>query len=365
MGNITSDNYRQWLIEVKTKITSSQIKAAIKVNVALIEFYWDLGRMIVEKQKETKWGSKLLEQLSIDLKKEFPSISGFSRTNLYYVKQFYVYFSNPNVSDLIVSQLANSAKKTIIPQVGGQIENVIIPQFVGQLPWGHIKLLISKVKNEEACLFYMQKTITNSWSRDVLGIQIKSNLFARQGAAISNFESTLPKPQSDLAHQTLKNPYVFDFLNLKESFKEKDIEDQLVQHVTKFLLELGKGFAYLGKQYHLEVGGSDYYMDLLFYHLKLRCYVVVELKNTKFIPEYAGKLNFYLSAVDSLLATADDNASIGILLCRSNNQIETEFALRGIKKPIGVSEFQFTEIIPEELKSSLPTIEEIENELKN
>ena len=311
MESLISDNYKQWLIEVKTKITSSQIKAAIKVNTALIEFYWELGRMIVEKQEETKWGSKLLEQLSTDLKKEFSSLSGFSKTNLYYVRQFYLFFSQPKLYSLIV------------PQVGGQLNNLIVPQLVGQLPWGHIKLLINKVKNEEACLFYIQKTTSNNWSRDVLGLQIKSDLFSRQGAAISNFKTTLPKPQSDLAHQTLKNPYVFDFLTLKESFKEKDIEDQLVQHVTKFLLELGKGFAYVGKQYHLEVGGSDYYMDLLFYHLKLRCYVVIELKNTKFIPEYAGKLNFYLSAVDTLLATKDDNPSIGILLCRSNNQIET------------------------------------------
>jgi len=353
MESLISDNYKQWLIEVKTKITSSQIKAAIKVNTALIEFYWELGKMIVDKQEETKWGSKLLEQLSTDLKKEFSSLGGFSKTNLYYVRQFYLFFRQPKLYSLIV------------PQLGGQLNNLIIPQLVGQLPWGHIKLLISKVKNEEACLFYIQKTISNNWSRDVLGLQIKSDLFLRQGAAISNFKATLPKSLSDLAHQTLKNPYVFDFLTLKESFKEKDIEDQLVQHVTKFLLELGKGFAYVGKQYHLEVGGSDYYMDLLFYHLKLRCYVVIELKNTKFIPEYAGKLNFYLSAVDTLLARKDDNPSIGILLCRSNNQIETEFALRGINKPIGVSEFQFTEILPDELKSSLPTIEEIENELRN
>ena len=211
--------------------------------------------------------------------------------------------------------------------------------------------------------FYINKTIENQWSRSVLEIQIENNLYLRQGKAVSNFKETLPDTFSDLAQQTLKDPYVFNFLNLDEKFQEKDIENQLIIHVQKFLLELGKGFAFVGRQYHLNISESDYYIDLLFYHIHLKCYVVIELKNNKFIPEYAGKLNFYLSAVDSLLKLPEDNPTIGLLLCKNKNNIEAEFALRDMKKPMGVSEFQLVESLPENLKSSLPTIAEIEEEL--
>lgn len=240
----------------------------------------------------------------------------------------------------------------------------IVHQVGGQLPWSHIKILLDKVSDYKEALFYINQTIENGWSRDVLALQIKSDLFARQGSAISNFKNTLPEPQSDLAQQTIKDPYSFDFLTMTRPYNERDIENQLVEHITKFLLELGKGFAFVGRQYHLEVGETDYYMDLLFYHIKLKCYVVIELKNTKFIPEYAGKLNFYLSAVDSLLKTESDNPTIGMLLCRDKNKIEIEFALRDINKPMGVSEFTLTEILPDELKGCLPTVEEIEADIK-
>lgn len=232
------------------------------------------------------------------------------------------------------------------------------------MPWSHIKIILDKIDNHQEALFYINETIGNDWSRDVLAMQIKSGLFERKGKAITNFKHTLPTPQSDLAEQTIKDPYNFDFLSLTRPYNERDIEDQLVNHITKFLLELGKGFAFIGRQYHLEVGGTDYYLDLLFYHIKLQCYVVVELKNTKFIPEYAGKLNFYLSSVDSLIKSENDNPTIGILLCRDKNKIETEFALRDINKPMGVSEFTLTEIVPDELKGSLPTVEEIETDMK-
>ena len=235
---------------------------------------------------------------------------------------------------------------------------------MGQLPWGHIRLLLGKVKEEDAMRFYVYQTAQNNWSREVLALQIKSKLYDRQGKATTNFGTTLPSPQSDLAQQTIKDPYIFDFLTLSETAKELDIEKQLVQHITKFLLELGKGFAFIGRQYHLEIAERDYYLDLLFYHVVLKCYVVIELKNSRFIPEYAGKMNFYLSAVDSLLKHENDQPTIGILLCRDKNNIEVEFALRDINKPMGVSEFQFTEVLPDNLKSSLPTVEEIENELK-
>jgi predicted nuclease of restriction endonuclease-like (RecB) superfamily len=242
---------------------------------------------------------------------------------------------------------------------------VFVQQAVAQIPWGHHILLFTKIKDKNEAHFYIQQTIENNWSRDALALQIKTDLYNRNGKAISNFKKTLPEPLSDLAQQTLKDPYIFDFMTLATGYKEKDIEKQLIQHITKFLLELGKGFAFVGQQFHIEIAENDYYIDLLFYHIKLKCYVVIELKNTKFIPEYAGKLNFYLSAVDTIVKGNDDKPTIGILLCRDKNNIEAEFALRDINKPMGVSEFQITEILPESLKSSLPTIEEIENEFKN
>jgi predicted nuclease of restriction endonuclease-like (RecB) superfamily len=236
-------------------------------------------------------------------------------------------------------------------------------QAVDQIPWGHNILIFTKSNDLKEAQYYITQTISNNWSRDVLASQIKSKLFARSGKAISNFKLTLPEPMSDLAQQTLKDPYIFDFMAMAEPYKERDIENQSIKHITKFLLELGKGFAFVGQQYHLEIAENDYFIDLLFYHTRLKCYFVIELKNTKFIPEYAGKLNFYLSAVDSLVKQDDDNPTIGLLLCKDKNNIEAEFALRDINKPMGVSEFEITEHLPENLISSLPTIEEIEREL--
>jgi predicted nuclease of restriction endonuclease-like (RecB) superfamily len=343
--------YKSWIIEVKSKIRAAQIKAVLSVNAVVIEFYWDLGKMIIEKQ--TAWGTKFLEQVSKDLSAEFPDMKGFSVTNLKYCKLFYNKFP--------IRPQAGDELKTISPQV----EDEIVFNLVKQIPWGHIKLIIDKVKESKTAQFYIQQTIENAWGRETLALQIKSQLYERQGKAITNFSNTLPQPMSDLAQQTLKDPYNFDFVAMDTTMRERDLENQLVKHISKFLLELGKGFAFVGQQYHLEIAEQDYYIDLLFYHIKLKCYVVIELKNTKFIPEYAGKINFYLSAVDTLLKQADDKPSIGILLCRDKNNIEAEFALRDIGKPIGVSEFSFTEILPEELKSSLPTIEELEQEFKN
>ena len=325
-------NSGKWLSKVKAKIQSSQIKAAVSVNSALIEFYWDLGEMIADKQQQSNWGNKLIEQLSKDLKIEFPGMAGFSRTNLYYIKQFYLYFNTPEMLSKVVPQAEGQLENTDVPQLEAQNKSSIVPQVVGQLPWGHIKVLIGKIKDKKECLFYIQEIISNNWSRDTLALQIKTHLYKRQGKAITNFKTTLPTPQSDLANQTIKDPYVFDFMTLTKPFVEKDIENQLVSHITKFLLELGKGFAFIGRQYHLEISESDYYLDLLFYHVKLKCYVVIELKNTKFIPEYAGKMNFYLSGVDSTVKDKDDNPTIGILLCRDKDNIDVEFSLRDINK---------------------------------
>jgi len=371
--NIDKD-YLKWVSEIKSKIRSTQIRAALAANSTLIKFYYDLGRMIVEKQVQSVWGDKLVQQLSKDLQAEFPEMSGLSYTNLRYCKQFFLYF-----------QIVQQPVGQFSPQVGRQLQitnnqsDIICQQTVGKLspeaedklrnlvfstPWGHIIQIIDKVKDLQTAIFYLQETQKNGWSRDALALQIKNRLHERQGKAVTNFSLTLPEPMSDLAQQTLKDPYIFDFMMMSQPYHEKDIENQLIQHITKFLLELGKGFAFVGRQYHLEIVDSDYYLDLLFYHIQLKCYIVIELKNTKFIPEYAGKLNFYLSAVDTLLKKDDDKPTIGILLCRDKNNIEAEFSLRDIHKPIGVSEFDFTKILPEELKSSLPTIEELEQSIK-
>lgn len=331
MSQLTPD-YALWLTELKQKIRSIQIRAAFSVNAALIDFYWELGRIISE--KENIWGTKLIEQVAKDLKKEFVDMNGLSVRNLKYCRQFYQFYSCSSI---------------------GQ-------QLVAQIPWGHNIAIFTKSKDLAEAQFYIQQTIENFWSREILTLQIKNKLYERLGKSINNFKQTLPETMSDLAQQTLKDPYIFDFLTIAKPYREKDIESQLIKHITKFLLELGKGFAFIGQQYHLEIADNDYYIDLLFYHVRLKCYVVIELKNTKFIPEYAGKLNFYLSAVDTLVKQPDDHPTIGILLCRDKNNIEAEFALRDINKPMGVSEFEITEILPDNLKSSLPTIEEIENE---
>ncbi len=364
--NFNDAQYRKWLSELKLRVRSAQAKAAIAVNSVLIGFYWELGKMITE--KENIWGSKLIDQVAKDLKKEFPEMKGLSRSNLFYCKQFYFFYKN----ELLQQFVGHSDSGTDSFQRGTDTSNEIVQQPVGQIiqlvskiPWGHNILIFSKSKGIDEASFYIQQTISNNWSRDVLALQIKTDLFKRSGKAVSNFSKTLPEPQSELAQQTLKDPYIFDFMNLAFGAREKEIEGQLIEHITKFLLELGKGFAFVSRQYRLAIADNEYYIDLLFYHTRLKCYVVIELKNTKFIPEYAGKLNFYLSAVDSLVKQQDDNPTIGILLCREKNNIEVEFALRDLGKPMGVSEFTIAENLPEHFKSSLPTIEEIEGELNN
>ncbi len=343
-------SYKQWIFDLKEKVRSAQLKAAVAVNTQLILLYWDLGKTITEKQ--TAWGTGFLQQLSKDLSTEFPEMKGFSETNLKYCKLFYAYF-------LIRPQAEDELEKS------PQLEDDFLQKELLMMPWGHLKVVISKVKEYKIAKFYIQQTIKNSWSRNILELQIKTDLYNRTGKSINNFHQTLTPSQSDLAQETLKDPYAFDFISMAQPYRERDIENQLVKHITKFLLELGKGFAFVGQQYHLEIADQDYYLDLLFYHTKLKCYVVIELKNTRFIPEYAGKLNFYLSAVDSLVKDESDKPTIGMILCREKNNIEAEFSLRDLNKPIGISEFNLTEIVPDELKSSLPTIEEIEKEFND
>lgn len=328
--------YINWFGSLKEKIRIAQIKAGVAVNSILLELYWEIGKEIVNKQQNSTWGSSFIETLARDLKLEFPEIKGFSRRNLYAIRQWYKFYS------------ANYP---------------IVPQPVAQIPWGHNRLIVSKVKNLEEAIFYAKSSIENGWSRDALESQIESDYYNRKGKAITNFTKTLPSAQSDLAKETVKDPYNFGFLGLEEDAQEREIELELARKITEFLLELGKGFAYVGRQYKLEVSGNEYFIDMLFYHTELRCYIVIELKAGKFKPEYAGKLNFYLSAVDSQIKHPDDNPSIGILLCKKKDKIEAEYSLRDINKPIGISDFKLTQIIPQDLKTKLPTVDELEQEL--
>ena len=353
-------DYKAWLAEIKLKIRTVQIKAALKVNTELLVFYWELGEDIVAKQSTAQWGDGFLLQLSKDLMADFPDMKGFSLSNLKYIKQWYLFYSQGVGTALLeivkqpVSQLPSSHEKEKSQQVVGQITSI---------PWGHNIAIIAKCKNVDEALFYVQNTQTHNWSRSVLVHQIESGLYRREGKSVNNFAVTLPKPQSDLALQTLKDPYIFDFLSMTKEYSERDLEKGLINHITHFLLELGAGFAFLGKQVQVQVGERDFFIDLLFYHVRLHCYVVVELKTVDFEPEHAGKLNFYIKAVDSQFRQEGDHPTIGILLCKNKDKLVAEYALSDIHKPIGVSEYQLTQSLPDDLKPCLPSVEEIEAEL--
>ena len=335
---IISSEYKILLKAIKERILSSQVKAALAVNRELINLYWEIGSRIHLKQKNEGWGAKTIENLSKDLKTSFPDMQGLSSRNLKYM----VHFAK-EYPDFAIGQ-----------------------QLVAQIPWGHNILLLQKLTTMEERLWYANKTIENGWSRNVLLHWLDSGLYKREGRAITNFQATLPSPQSDLAHQTLKDPYCFDFLTLKKKFDEKELESGLLEHTQKFLIELGAGFAFVGRQYPLRVSDKEFLLDLLFYHLNLRCFVVVELKAKEFVPKDAGQMNFYLSVVDDLLRKPGDNPSIGLLLCKTKDRIIAEYALRDINKPIGISQYEtaLLESLPAELKGSLPSIEEIEQELE-
>lgn len=351
----TNSDYVSWFKAIKAKVYSLQIKAAVAVNVELLSFYWDLGREIIEKQNANNWGDAIVEQLSKDLQHAFPDVKGFSRRNLFYVKSWYLFYNEHYGK---VQQLV--AQNTLPANMDAPEK---IQQLVGQIPWGHNILIITKIKNIDEAMFYASETISNGWSRAMLSRQIESDLYARQGKAITNFVATLPKPQSDLANQTLKDPYIFDILTLKKEADERSIEDQLTQHITKFLLELGAGFAFVGRQYKVQLSEKERFIDLLFYHLKLRCYVVIELKADEFEAEHAGKLALYISAIDNTLRSENDNPTIGLILCRKRDKIEAEYLLNVFKQPIGIAEYEFSKALPSKLKSDLPSIEDIESEL--
>ena len=332
-------DYRQGLEDIKRRIQSAQTRAVLAANTELLQLYWDIGRQLAQWQKERDWGTAVVEQMATDLQSAYPGIKGFSRPSLFAMRQFYAFLS---------------------PRFG-QFE--FVSQPVRQIPWGHIRTLLVKVKSVDEALLYAQACVDNGWSRSVLTLQVEQRYHERIGQAASNFAKALPAPQSELVQQSLKDPYVFDFLTLQADAVERDIENQLVAHITRFLLELGKGFAFLGRQYALQVNGRDYFLDLLFYHARLKCYVVIELKAGAFKPEYVGKLNFYLSAVDDLLRTEGDQPTIGLILCKDKDHLDVEYALRDIHKPMGVSSF-ITKDIPLDVQSQLPSVQEIEDELK-
>lgn len=332
---INTSEYLETVEQIKTEIQAAQYKAAVSVNQKMILLYHSIGEVI---NSHKVWGNRFIESLAKDIKLAFPNAKGYSIRNLKYMAKF----------------AATYPDRQFVQTVSAQI------------PWSHNLAILDKVKDSDQRIWYIKKTAENGWSHSVLIHQIESRLYERQAIAekVSNFESRLPSPQSELAVQTMKDPYIFDFIPFKEDMIERDIERALVKDVTKLLLELGTGFAFLGNQYCINVGGDDFYIDLLFYNLNLRCYVVIELKTGDFKPEYAGQLNFYLSAVDGILKTEQDNPSVGLLLCKSKNNLVAEYSLKDMSKPIGVSEYRTTSDLPTELEKQLPSIEDIQKHIQ-
>lgn len=336
-GSLTPppEGYASWLADLKGRIHSAQQRATLAVNRELVSLYWQIGRDILSRQAEQGWGAKVIDRLATDLRAAFPEMKGFSPRNLKYMRAF----------------------------AEAWPDSEFVQQVAAQLPWFHNVVLLDKLPNPEARRWYAAQAIEHNWSRNILVMQIETRRLERSGQAQTNFDTRLPKPQSDLARESLKDPYRFDFLQLGDEAQERDIENALVRHVTDFLLELGAGFAFVGRQVLLDVGGDEFFIDLLFYHLKLRCYVVIELKAGKFKPEYLGQLGFYLTAVDAQIKHPDDGPTIGLLLCKTKNKVVAEYALRDKSQPMGIAEYQLAESLPAEFQTNLPSIQQIEREL--
>ncbi|MEO0986947.1 MAG: PDDEXK nuclease domain-containing protein [Cyanobacteria bacterium J06639_14] len=331
-----SPDYEQFLHSLKDRIRRAQVRSALAVNRELVFLYWQVGQEILQRQAKQGWGSKVIERLAQDLRSEFPDIKGFSSRNLHYMRAFAEAYG----------------------------DEMIVQQVVANLPWGHNVRLLDALDDPEERIWYARQAIAHGWSRNVLLMQIENQLYTNQNKAITNFERTLPSPQSDLAKNLLKDPYNFDFLALAPDVQEQDLKKSLVSHIRDFLLELGVGFAFVGSQYRLEVGGEEFYLDLLFYHLQLRCFVVIDLKMGDFQPEYSGKMSFYVSAIDDLLRHSDDQPTIGMILCKSKNKTIAEYALRDLQKPIGISTHRMANELPDALKAGLPSVEVLEKELE-
>ena len=329
------EGYADWMADLKGRIHTAQQRATLAVNRELVLLYWQIGRDILARQAEQGWGAKVIERLAHDLRAAFPDMKGFSPRNLKYMRAFAEAWPDAE----------------------------FVQQVAALLPWGHNLVLLDKLPGPQTRRWYVAKAVQHNWSRNILVMQIETRLLERSGKAVTNFDASLPEPQSDLARESLKDPYRFDFIGLTDEAQERAIENALVKHVTEFLLELGAGFAFVGRQVLLDVGGDEFFIDLLFYHLKLRCYVVIELKGGKFKPEHLGQLGFYLTAVDAQVKHPQDAPNIGLLLCKNKNKVVAEYALRDNTQPIGVAEYQLVESLPSELRTSLPSIEQIEREL--
>ena len=380
MKSVVRSDFLALLTDVKQRIQSAQTRAVLAVNAELVNLYWDIGRIIDQRQKIAGWGAAVIPRLALELKDELPELKGFSERNIKRMVAFYRDYHKPQTvlqqpveklsAPAILPQLAAESRGfRKVPQPVAQLPcSQRVPQAVAQMtnsllwlvPWAHHVILMDKVSDLPTRRWYMEQTLANGWSRNILALQIEAQAHTRQGKVQSNFAQTLPSHQSDLVQQTLKDPYIFDFLTLTEPFQERELETGLIRHLEKFLLELGQGFAFVGRQYRLNVGGEDFYIDLLFYHLRLRSFVVIDLKKGKFKPEYSGKLNFYCNVINDRLKHSGDQPTIGLILCQAHSRLLAEYSFAGIDKPIGISTYQLTRALPKNLRSSLPTVEEIE-----
>ena len=354
MGKNIAKNYTSVLNTLKCSIKEARNRSLLTVNTQMLQLYWQIGAVILAQRKNEGWGAKVVARLAIDLKREFPDMNGLSQRNLVYMQTFAAAYPHFSITQVPLAQMGKISKKS---------KNAIAQVPLAQLPWYHHITLLDKVKQIDARIFYIQKSIENGWSRNVLVHQIESKLHLRQGKTINNFKSTIPAAQNDLINETFKSPYLLDFLSLGEKLREVDLEKAMLNNVKKLVLEMGKGFAFVGNQYHIKVGETDRVLDLLFYNFHLYRFVVVEIKIGEFLPEYAGKLNFYINAVDELVKGKGDKATIGLLLCRAPDHTCVKFALHGIKSPIGVSDYKLMEELPKEFKAEFPSVQQIEEGL--
>lgn len=367
---IARSGFASLLADVKGRIQTAQTRAVLAVSSELVRLYWDIGRIIDDRQKREGWGAGVIPRLAAGLKNELPDLKGFSERNIDRMIAFYRAYPTP--AEFSPPPVAKSLRADKVPQPVAKLPATLVQEPLAQapdsllwfVPWAHHVILMEKVKDLPTRHWYLEQTLANGWSRNVLALQIGARAHARHGKAVSNFAALLPAPQSDLAQQTLKDPYIFDFLTLTEPFQERELETGLVRHLEKFLLELGQGFAFVGRQYRLDVGDEDFYVDLLFYHLRLRAFVVIELKKGTFKPEYAGKLNFYCNVVNDRLKHPTDAPTIGLIVCQARDRLLAEYSFAGIDKPIGISTYELTRALPAQLQSALPTVEEIEAELE-
>ncbi|GHT54953.1 hypothetical protein AGMMS49982_20380 [Bacteroidia bacterium] len=371
-NTLNSPDFKQWLGSLKLRIRQSQIKAAIRINEELLRLYWDLGHDIVVRQMDATWGKGFFAELSKELRGEFPDMSGFSGTNLKYCKRFYQFYTqDKTIFHQLGGKLQNTENQDVIirHQVGDEIRQQVADEFkvhpIFQIPWRHHVEIITKCKSVKEALFYVRKTIENGWSRAMLMSFLDTNLYQRQGKALNNFDRLLPDVQSDLAKEMLNDPFNFDFITLTDGYKERELEIALSENITKMLLELGDGFAYMGRQVPIQVGDKELFMDMLFYNLKLRCFVVIELKAVDFDGAFTGQLGVYVSAVNHQLRGEHDNPTLGLLICKTKNNVMAQYALESSNQPIGISEYKLSHLLPENMKSSLPSIEEIEDKLKD